>query len=261
MQSNKTKIKAYAVGFLLIAAGVLLSLFDKEVLLPEYRPIVFSWQSAIIILGLFFLFSSYIRKRIVGIGLIVVGAVLLAQKMQIDSWGIISFKSFWPSFLIGGGCAFLFVTIFNQKNKKTLRKPGEKGNESQHVYSGRWEKSHTKNDMGYINRNYVFGGSNEKIDFRSFKGGEINCIFGGMELDLTDAALSEGINTLEINAVFGGIVIIAPVEWKIEINQSQVFGNFIDHRPKPGFEVEENRILQINVSCVFGGGEIKAKNN
>jgi len=33
----------------------------------------------------------------------------------------------------------------------------------------------------------------------------------------------------------------------------------VDNRPKPGFEVDENRVLIIVANAVFGGGEIKCR--
>jgi predicted membrane protein len=116
-----------------------------------------------------------------------------------------------------------------------------------------------KNESGYIDRNYVFGGSKEKIDYTGFKGGEVNCVFGGIELNLSDSRLAEGIHTLELNTIFGGIVLFVPLDWNIEIRQTQVFGNFVDNRPKPGFEISENSTLILQVASVFGGGEIKCK--
>ena len=92
-----------------------------------------------------------------------------------------------------------------------------------------------------------------------FKGGEINNVFGGMEFDLSEAQLAEGTNYLELNSVFGGIILYVPVDWKIEIRQTQVFGHFVDNRAKPGFEIDENRALVIEAHAVFGGGEIRSK--
>ena len=116
-----------------------------------------------------------------------------------------------------------------------------------------------KNSKGYIERNYVFGGAREKLDMNDFRGGEINCVFGGLELDLTDAKLAEGVHYLEINNVFGGMVLYVPVDWKIEIRQTRFFGNFVDSRPKPNFTVDEKCVLLLEVNAVFGGGEIKVK--
>jgi len=43
------------------------------------------------------------------------------------------------------------------------------------------------------------------------------------------------------------------------VRQTQVFGQFVDNRPKPDFEIDEKRTLIIEANAVFGGGEIKCK--
>ena len=84
-------------------------------------------------------------------------------------------------------------------------------------------------------------------------------MFGGTELDLSNAKLAEGVNYMEVNLVFGGVVIYVPADWKIEVGQSQFCGRFQDNRPKLEFEVDENRTLILDVNAVFGGGEIKCR--
>jgi predicted membrane protein len=64
---------------------------------------------------------------------------------------------------------------------------------------------------------------------------------------------------LELNSVFGGMVLFVPVDWNIEMRTTHVFGDFVDNRPKPAFEVDEKRTLIIEASAVFGGGEIRCK--
>jgi predicted membrane protein len=116
-----------------------------------------------------------------------------------------------------------------------------------------------KGEGGYIERNYVFGGGSEKSDVKDFRGGEINCVFGEINLDLSDAQLAEGTHVLEINNVFGGSVITVPADWYLEIKRHEVFGRFSDNRPRAGFEIEENKKLVLVVSSVFGGGEVRCK--
>ena len=71
--------------------------------------------------------------------------------------------------------------------------------------------------------------------------------------------LFRSIHTLEINSVFGGCVLYLPIEWNIEMRPNHVFGQFVDNRPKPSFEVDEKRKLIMEVNAVFGGGEIKCR--
>jgi predicted membrane protein len=191
-----------------------------------------------------------------------VGGFFLIQKMDISGLEFMT-QNGWAIGLIIGGILILCKTIRGkhifhwhweydgQFNRKANRF---------NIQSSFEQKKRENTEGGYIDYNYVFSGNSEKIDTKEFKGGEVNCVFGGMELDLSDSQLAEGNNYLEINSVFGGIVLYIPIDWKVEIRQNHVFGNFEDHRPKPGFEVDENRLLIIQASSVFGGGEVKCKN-
>jgi predicted membrane protein len=105
----------------------------------------------------------------------------------------------------------------------------------------------------------VFSGQKEKYQKPEFSGGEINCVFGALELDLSDAQLAEGTHVLELNATFGGVILYIPVDWKVQVQQTHVFGRFLDSREKPNVEVDENRLLIIKGASVFGGGEIRLR--
>ncbi len=259
MDENGIKIKAVVTGLLLTAAGVLLYLFTAGILPPEYKPIVFSWQSLLLAIGFVQLFSR--NHYFSGVILMLVGGFFLLKKMDIE--GLVFFtQHLWAVLLVIVGILMICKAIFGRQFSCRRSDHSEKSNrkmENRKSWHDNTRNVHA-NEAGYIDRNYIFGGSNEKMNTKNFKGGEINCVFGGIELDLTDAQLAEGVNTLEINTVFGGVVLFAPIEWHIEIRQTQVFGNFVDNRPVPGFEVEENKTLIIKVSSVFGGGEIKCNN-
>ncbi|MHC1716841.1 MAG: LiaF domain-containing protein [Candidatus Dojkabacteria bacterium] len=87
-----------------------------------------------------------------------------------------------------------------------------------------------------------------------FKGGEINAIFGGYELDLREATISKDGAKLSVNAVFGGAEVFVPKNCRVVTNGSGVFGGW-DPNVKPN-DVK-NPVLEITGSAVFGGVEIK----
>ena len=251
MRHNNSKISTIICGLLFLAAGVMLFAFNAGLLPMVFKRIVFSWQMFLIALGFVFLFSR--NKFIGGVILIFIGGFFLLPKLSFLSFPFVP-QSGWALGLIIVGLIVLFGTVGG--NRQWIRVDSEKKwRHRRHSYH--WN-AHGK-ESGYIEMNRVFSGSKERIDFNNFKGGEINSVFGGIELDLSEAQLAEGTNFLELNSVFGGIVLIVPIEWKIELRQTQVFGSFVDNRPKPGFEIDENRVLIIEANAVFGGGEIKCK--
>ena len=221
--------------------------FNSGVLPIEYKKIVFSWQMLLIALGFTFLFSRH--KWIAGIILILVGGFFLLPKLNAVGFNFVP-QNGWALGLIIVGVLVLSNSLFGRRKKWYWKEAGWQN----------WHKrSSNETNSGYISCDNVFGGSNEKLDAKIFRGGVVNNVFGGAEFDLSEAQLAEGTNYLELNSVFGGVVLIVPLDWKIEIRQAQFFGSLVDNRPKPSFEVDENRKLVIVANSVFGGGEIKWK--
>ena len=266
MKQSKISVSALVFGLLVVSAGALLLAFSAGMLPPEYKPILFSWQMALIALGFTGLFSRH--KSFMGLILMLAGGFFLLPKLDIPSLSFLKGNG-WALVLIVLGIFILCKVIFGKpwwrfeyycssdnhhgREKSFHREMREKFHERNYGNKA------PRNEAGYIDRDFVFGGSREKITVSDFKGGEINCVFGGIELDLSESQLAEGVHYLEINSVFGGVVLYIPADWKIEIRQHRVFGAFEDNRPQSNFEVDENRVLIIQSSVIFGGGEIKCK--
>ena len=253
MKHHGIKIHSAVIGLLVVIAGILLYLFNAELLNPEYKSVIFSWQMLLIAIGFNGLFSRH--GRIFGITLILIGGFFLLRKLNLPCLAIIT-QNGWAIALVFVGLLILSHAIFG---KNCCRKSEKKKNEcNREKFSGCNNKH--KNEVGFVDLNYVFSGTKEKIEMDVFRGGEINCVFGGIELDFSDCDLADGVSTLEINSVFGGSVLYVPTDWNIEVRQDQVFGNFVDLRAKNSLETDKNKTLIIRAASVFGGGEIKCKN-
>ena len=75
-------------------------------------------------------------------------------------------------------------------------------------------------------------------------------------MDFTQAKLAEDKATLELTAVFGGIDIWVPNDWKVVVDSSSLFGGVEDkHRTVPSSETKAT--LFIRATALFGGIEIK----
>jgi len=255
MKRNKTKMSSIIFGLLFLAAGVLLYAFNAKLLDDAYKSIVFSWQMILIALGFAFLFSR--NKWMAGIILILIGGFFILPKLE--PLGLVFLSSnYWAIGLVVVGVIIICNAIWKHNFQYCIPKVSyAETKRKKHCHSHDWDYTH--NEAGYIDRNNVFGGSKEKIDFTNFKGGEINTVFGGIELDLSDSKLAEGVHRLELNSVFGGVVLFVPIDWNIEMRTTHVFGDFVDNRPKPAFEIDEKRTLIIEANAVFGGGEIRCK--
>ena len=250
------KFSSLVFALLVIAAGVLLFAFNMGALPIEYKSVVFSWPMLLIAIGFISFFSRH--NWFFGLILALIGGFFLLSKLEIDRLKWIT-ENVWAVILIAAGIVIFCKVLFHRKSfwkDAQFRTHFSCGNDKHwknYSPTGKGYKS------GYIDRNCVFGGSKEKWDIKSFKGGEVNCVFGGIELDLTEAQLAEGVHHLELNSVFGGIVLYVPADWNIEMKRTNVFGAFTDSRPKTSFEVDENRLLIIVANAAFGGGVIKCK--
>ena len=265
MNPSRNKVGHALFALLVIAAGVLLLSYYTGVLPGYIKSIIFSWQTLLVAIGLVMLAQPH--KRTTGVILIIIGSVFLLPKIvgsccyyygngRALSWAII---------LILVGIFLLCKAFFGKNWCRQARFHTyfytDEGSHSTRSCHSRERRSNSipKDETGYIDRNFVFGGGKENFDLQNFKGGEINCIFGGLDLDLSKAQLAPGVHTLEINTVFGGVTIYIPPHWKVEIRQTRVFGGFEDRRTPSYFDVEEDRSLIIVVNAVFGGGEIRSK--
>lgn len=229
-------MKKIVFGILVITAGLLLFAFNVGYLPTEYKHIVFSWQMLLIALGVINLFGR--DSWIIGTVLIAVGGFFLLHEWFLPY----DFRmAFWPAFLILIGAMIIIKRGFHHH----------------HHWHDRHRKHEFKLDSGYIEESNVFSGSKQKIPPCEFKGGKINNVFGGVELDLRQATLAEGKNVLEIKNVFGGVCLIVPSDWVIHVDVSAVMGGFVDKRSTVP-DSSSTRELFIKGESIFGGGEIKS---
>ncbi len=75
----------------------------------------------------------------------------------------------------------------------------------------------------------VFGGVKKTILSKDFKGGEIVNVFGGAELDFTQANIN-GQVVIDITQIFGGTKIIVPSHWMVISDMAAIFAGFDDKR-------------------------------
>lgn len=80
-------------------------------------------------------------------------------------------------------------------------------------------------------------------------------IFGGVELDLTDARLESADTEIQAVAVFGGIDITVPADIRVVVDGNGVFGGYADStttQPAQGAPV-----VRVTGAAVFGGVNVK----
>ena len=104
----------------------------------------------------------------------------------------------------------------------------------------------------------IFGGDKKQIISKDFKGGESVCVFGGVEINLTQADIN-GKAAIEIVQMFGGTKIIVPPHWKIQTDELVcIFGSLEDKRQMTGGIVDPSKVLIIKGTCIFGGIDLRS---
>ena len=82
---------------------------------------------------------------------------------------------------------------------------------------------------------------------------ELTAVFGGIDLDLTNAIINED-KVITVCAIFGGVDIIMPSNVNVEIRSISIFGG-IDS--KKTAKIENAPTVYIDGTCIFGGASIK----
>ncbi|MCY1532439.1 Cell wall-active antibiotics response 4TMS YvqF [compost metagenome] len=118
------------------------------------------------------------------------------------------------------------------------------------------DKRKAKNN-DYIDSVNVFGGSHQAVYSKNFKGGEITAVFGGCDVNLTQADF-EGEIKIEVTAIFGGAKIIIPPGWEVKSEVTAIFGGLDDKRAiQPLADDAPRKVLIIEGLALFGGVDIR----
>jgi predicted membrane protein len=238
--SNGRKV---VFGLIIIVLGALLLADNFEGLSGYIRSIVFSWPMLFIAIGVLNLFGR--RSSVTGLIFIMIGVFFLLPKIFFGINPDFT-RMFWPLILIGIG-----VMIIVRRGR---------GHEHHHHHFHNHFHDNTVSDLSecFIDEVNIFGGSKIKVVSQKFKGGKITSIFGGSELDFTNAQLAEGTNVIDMVCMFGGATLILPADWHVRSEVVSILGGFADKRIKISNVASSDRELVIKGFAIFGGGEIKS---
>jgi len=99
------------------------------------------------------------------------------------------------------------------------------------------------------------------VDFASkaeaLREGSGTAVAGGMEIDLTEAHLAESA-VLDLTAIMGGIDVVVPPEWRVEMS-SNVFMGGTDNLTDPDATADDAPLLLIDARAYMGGVAVRAK--
>jgi predicted membrane protein len=217
-------------GSVLVIIGAVLLARQYGIELPEW---LFSWGTLLVALGLFIGAKHSFR----GFGWfipIIIGGVILIENFVPE----LSIRHYiWPLLII---CFGLFM-IFRPRHH--------------HRRDWGWEPGVSSEDS--IDATSIFGSTKKSIISKDFKGGDITTVFGGTDLNLTQADIN-GTVMIDVTQVFGGTKLIVPAHWSIKSDVVCIFGGIEDKRPQSKDITDPPKILKLDGTCIFGGIEIKS---
>ena len=244
-------------GLIVVGVGSILLMQKLGVIFPDW---IFTWQMLLIVIGVFMGFRSMFRNS-GWIFPIIIGGVFMIDEFYPGT----AIKEYlWPVVIICGG---LFMILrpsrshrrwgkYNGGNRKWEQWQKEGKDRNYDDWHNNPGIGQDKSTGDYLHSNAVFGGLKKNIMSKDFKGGEVNCLCGGAEINLMNADIN-GTVYLKLYNVFGGTKLIVPANWELKTEMSAVLGGIEDKRHiSPDFKPDSNKVLVLKGDCVLGGVEI-----
>lgn len=248
--AGRDYVKTAILGGVLVVAGAAIILNNLGIISFEIKQLIVSWQMLLIVLG----FAGLARKNYkTGAILIAVGAFFIMPLIPGFRLAANFVADFWPALLVVAGILMIVTPGRFSRRPHVHYADRSYGNGEDRRRAPSYE---TYSEDGYIDRKFVFSGSEESFVGPVFRGGKLEVVFGGTNLDLTRTSLPEDQDAhLYVKGAFGGCSITVPAEWKVEIKNTSFLGGVTDSRPR--VERTSTRKLIIDIECAFGGAEIR----
>ncbi|MDX2047571.1 MAG: LiaF-related protein [Chitinophagaceae bacterium] len=234
------------VLLLVVGGGLLLRQLNPQLGIPDW---LFSWKMLLIVIGLFIGFRQNFRDYgwLIMVG---IGTFFLLN----DIWPDLSVRRyFWPVAIITLG---LFFILNAKRGRKYTLNQCFGSSAKQETYATFTAESTETGSREVLDIAAVFGGVKKVVFSKNFGGGEIVAVFGGAEIDMSQADFN-GQVTLEIVTIFGGCNMVVPPDWEIKSEVAAILGGIEDKRPAQG-STNPNKVLVLTGTAIFGGIEIKS---
>ena len=217
-------------GLILIAIGLLFLLDHMDVI--HIGNVMRFWPMILIVVGLSKFLSEH--NRVSAVILILIGGYF-----QLNNLGLInlSWNTFWPLLLIVAGILMIFTRFDFGRTQRS---------------------SNTPTDV--LNEFALFGGVERRVTANNFRGGRVEAIFGGVEVDFRSAEIEGEEAVVEVEAMFGGIELTVPDRWAVIYQGQSIFGGYSDETRQPAPDVMGNasrKTLILRGRALFGGIVVK----
>ena len=237
------------MGLLLVGIGAALLLRNMNFLFfPDW---LFTWPMILVIIGIYSGVKNGFRNNswiiLIGLG----GFFLVDEFIP----GLTKEIFFWPLVIMALGLLF----ILRPKKEHWTNCDKEDKEKERYSPSGFSVASATSgaDSDDHIQTSSIFSGVNRKILSKNFQGGSISCIFGGAEIDMTQADIN-GRVVIRVDQVFGGIKLKVPPNWIVQNEINGVFHGVDEKRNPQSFAADPSKTLVLKGSCIFAGIEIRS---
>jgi predicted membrane protein len=246
----------------LIVAGI--ALFLNNIGLLPIRDIWRFWPLFLIAVGIGKLLSTgTLRDRVWGMVEIFFGLLFLAS----------NFHLFYVHFHDGTWIVGLLLVVAGFASLTGVLDPTAQAFRAhRRLRHGRWAHAHGWNagptstgpastesaidPDGFINEEAIFGSIKRRILSDAFSGGEIQAVFGNVELDLRLASIPSGVAAVRVNSVFASVKLMVPPNWRVSVRVVGGFGSVEDKTLPLTRNDISGPTLILTGSNVFGSVEI-----
>ena len=255
LSEGKNSSSRLWTGVIILAVGLVFFLRNFGIDIPDW---IVSWHMLLIAIGLLI---GY-KRNFNGGGWLIMVLVGVYFTLQEITYFDLSKYAVAVGFIIAG----LFLILrpksnFSHKQRRNKKRWKDKvarfddlDQEMPVEEQPAGFDNYDKNDI--LDSVNVFGGSHQNVYSKNFKGGDVIAIFGGADINLTQADFKEEI-TLDIVAIFGGAKIIIPPGWQVKSEVTAIFGGLDDKRAIAPANDGPRKIVIIKGVALFGGVDIR----
>lgn len=220
-QTRRLPTSQVAFGAIVVLMGVLL-LLETTDLYPTGDLLVYV-PSLFVLIGVWALVRSRFHNLIGPIVLVLVAGAW--QLVAVGYASVAELVTYWPVLVIAFGLTVIF---------------------------GLYRARVAEVDDAHSSVFAAFGGVERRNTSKAFHSADLTAIFGGVELDLRDAAIAERPARVNAVAMFGGAEVIVPRDWNVQLDVLPVLGGASDERPRRA-EQHEELDLVLTGFAAFGG--------
>lgn len=243
--STKRGVSSFSLvfGAGLVAVGVLMGLNTLGLLQVSIGEVVSTWwPSALAVWALMRMLAregSFVGNVIIW---------LVGVSLQLSKLGLIDgvWNLLIPLLFIGIG-----LTVFLGGFRKRA------GLNVSSTWPGFGHTRDESTNADVVQSTAIMGGTEIHCTSQSFKGGELTCILGALEVDLRNAEIDSAQASITVTCVMGGIEMRVPPHWKVVIHGTPILGGIEDKTFANRNPSAEGPTLVLVATTIMAGIEIK----